>query len=140
MTRSTCTVCCTRSTPASQSPTRGFGRASSALGKQGPAAVWLATPPWHATTDAEGRFTPKGCRRSRRWLLLAGSDEFVRTSITVTDLHEPMAAEVRVSRRGTLTREQLGADAKGRVRVVVRSSGPDAIFENEDDFFLVRNR
>jgi hypothetical protein len=89
--------------------------------------IWLTSPllPWRAVTDADGRFVLKALPPIVPMLLLAGSEEFARTSIEVKDCGQPVVAELPLGGkvRGTVRMPDGKPAARVRVRATGRGAG-----------------
>ncbi|HZN37812.1 MAG TPA: carboxypeptidase-like regulatory domain-containing protein [Planctomycetota bacterium] len=91
-------------------------------GKNG-AAVTITEPllPWHAVTDADGRFTLKGVPAMPPLRLLAGHDDFGREWIDVPDLAKPIDAGLELG--GKVSGVVLLPDGKPAARALVETAG-----------------
>lgn len=88
-----------------------------------PYAMWLTSPllPWHATTDAEGRFVLRDLPPMASMKLLAGGREHARMWVDVADLQQPIDAAL--PRGGRLVGSVKRPDGSPAVRVPVMACG-----------------
>ena len=88
-----------------------------------PYALWLTSPllPWHATTDAEGRFVMRDLPPMASMKLLAGGRDHARTWIDVDELQKPI--EATLPRGGRITGSVRMPDGSPAVRMPVTACG-----------------
>jgi hypothetical protein len=85
-------------------------------------AAWLTAPllPWHARTDAEGRFVLNGLPPLFPCKLVAGHADFARSWVEAPAADQPIAA--RLPRGGRIRGVVLRPDGKPAVRVLVATA------------------